>query len=39
MAKAAKAPGKKGGKKLRVGDRLRVLNSDGALSPEFTFTG
>ena len=31
--------GKKAGKKLRVGDKIRVLNSDGALSPEFTFSG
>jgi uncharacterized delta-60 repeat protein len=31
--------GKKAGKKLRVGDKIRVFNSDGALSPEFTFSG
>ena len=36
---AARLISKKAGKKLRIGDRIRVLNSDGALSPEFEFTG
>jgi uncharacterized delta-60 repeat protein len=31
--------GKKAGKKISPGDKLRVRNSDGVLSPEFTFTG
>jgi uncharacterized delta-60 repeat protein len=31
--------GKKAGKKIKPGDKVRVLNSDGALSPEFIFTG
>jgi uncharacterized delta-60 repeat protein len=30
---------KKAGRKIELGDKLRVMNSDGALSPEFTFTG
>ena len=36
---AARLISKKAGKKLRIGDKIRVLNSDGALSPEFEFTG
>jgi hypothetical protein len=30
--------GKKAGKKVKSGDKLQVRNSDGALSPEFTYT-
>jgi hypothetical protein len=29
---------KKSGKKIKTGDAVEVRNSDGALSPEFTFT-
>jgi hypothetical protein len=31
--------GKKAGKKIRTGDKLRVRNPNGALSEEFTFPG
>ena len=31
--------GKKAGKKVRPGDKLRVQNANGTISPEFVFSG